>query len=139
MPGIFQVTIPNLPALQEALSNAAEIVKPTLQNAIQKAQAILAQNTVAGNVPWKTGHLATTFQPEFGDLWAIWKPTASYAAYVEFGTGIYRVLKCLSKPYPWYRVAIFFFSVRFKIVSANFYYRYFWRINHIITVNNNNI
>lgn len=82
----FTITIPNKDALLAALARAPEIARPRLQQAVEKSQAVLAQNTRRGIVPWKTGNLVQTFAPTIGDLWAIWKPTAAYAAYVEFGT-----------------------------------------------------
>jgi hypothetical protein len=91
MASTFQVQIPNREQFIESLSKAPEVTKPTLQAAINKAQAILAKYTIRGVVPWDTGNLAQTFAAEFGELMAIWKPTALYAEYVEFGTAPHKI------------------------------------------------
>lgn len=82
----FQVQIPQLPALQEALANYPAISTPIIQKAIVAAQAILAKFTVAGIVPVRTGYLVQNWSFEVGNLQARWYPRASYAPFVEFGT-----------------------------------------------------
>ena len=81
----FSISIPNKDKFISALKSGAALVRPTMQDAISKSTAVLAKHTVRGVVPWKTGNLVQTFMPQIGDLMAIWKPTASYAPYVEFG------------------------------------------------------
>jgi hypothetical protein len=82
----LNVTIAGRDQLIEALQRGAESTRATLQSAIAKTTAILAKYTTRPTVPWMTGNLAQTFMPTIGDLWATWVPTASYAAFVEFGT-----------------------------------------------------
>jgi hypothetical protein len=83
---MFQVLIPNLPALQAALANYPAISGPIIQNAIVAAQAILAKFTTAATVPVKTGYLVQNWGFDIGQFQARWYPKASYAPYVEFGT-----------------------------------------------------
>jgi len=82
----FQVQIPNLPALQEALASYPAIAAPIVQKAIIAAQAILAKFTNASTVPVRTGYLVQNWGFDIGNLQARWYPKASYAPYVEFGT-----------------------------------------------------
>jgi hypothetical protein len=82
----FAVTIPNLPALQDALASYPAISAPIVQSAIVGAQAILAKYTTAATVPVRTGYLLQNWAFEIGNLFARWYPRASYAPYVEFGT-----------------------------------------------------
>jgi len=82
----FQVSIPNLPKLQEALASYPSISQPIFQKAIVAAQAILAKYTNGTTVPIKTGNLVQNWAFEIGTLTARWYPRASYAPYVEFGT-----------------------------------------------------
>lgn len=82
----FSVTIPNLPALQEALANYPAISTPIIQNAIVAAQAILAKFTTGATVPIRSGYLVQNWAFEIGNLVARWFPKANYAPFVEFGT-----------------------------------------------------
>lgn len=82
----FQVQIPNIPALQDALANYSSIATPIIQKAIVATQAILAKFTNASTVPVRTGYLVQNWAFEEGSLQARWYPRASYAPYVEFGT-----------------------------------------------------
>jgi hypothetical protein len=82
----FQVLIPNLAALQDAMANYSSIATPIVQNAIVAAQAILAKFTTAETVPIRTGYLVQNWGFDIGNLQARWYPKASYAPYVEFGT-----------------------------------------------------
>jgi hypothetical protein len=92
MPGAtFSVSIPQLPQLQEALANYPAISKPIIQNAVVAAQAILAKFTTAATVPVRTGYLVQNWAFEIGDLVARWYPRASYAPFVEFGTGPHEI------------------------------------------------
>jgi hypothetical protein len=92
MPGAtFQVTIPQLPALQEALANYPSISQPIIQRAVVAAKAILAKFTTAATVPVKTGYLVQNWAFDVGTLQARWYPRASYAPYVEFGTGPHEI------------------------------------------------
>jgi hypothetical protein len=84
---MFSVLIPNLPALQAALTDYPNISRPIIQNAVVAAQAILAKFTNASTVPISTGYLVQNWGFDIGDLQARWYPKASYAPYVEFGTG----------------------------------------------------
>jgi hypothetical protein len=92
----FQISIPNLPKLQEALAEYPAISTPIVQNAIVAAQAILAKFTTAATVPVKTGYLVQNWAFEIGNLVARWYPRASYAPFVEFGTGPH-VIKAVNK------------------------------------------
>lgn len=83
---IFEVKIDGLDKLQAALARSAEVVKPILQQAIDRTPAILAKYTVTGIVPYRTGQLIETFRQSLGVLQASWHPTVSYAPFVEFGT-----------------------------------------------------
>jgi hypothetical protein len=87
----FSVSIPNLPALQDALAQYPAISQPIIQRAIVAAQAILAKFTTAATVPVKTGYLVQNWAFEVGNLVARWYPRASYAPYVEFGTGPHEI------------------------------------------------
>lgn len=82
----FSVSIPNLPAFQDAIAKYPSIATPIVQKAIVAAQAILAKFTVGGIVPIRTGYLVQNWAFEVGNLQARWYPRASYAPYVEFGT-----------------------------------------------------
>jgi|ERR1700733_4261241 len=82
----FLVSIPNLPALQDALASYPAISAPIIQKAVVAAQAILAKFTTAATVPVRTGYLVQNWGFDIGQLWARWYPRASYAPYVEFGT-----------------------------------------------------
>src|ERR1039458_8035668 len=87
----FSVSLPNLPAPQDALANYAEVSTPIIQKAIVGAQAILAKFTTGATVPIKTGYLVQNWAFEIGNLQARWYPRASYAPYVEFGTGPHEI------------------------------------------------
>ena len=87
----FSVSIPNLPALQDALASYPSVSQPIIQRAIVAAQAILAKYTTAATVPVKTGYLVQNWAFEIGNLQARWYPRASYAPYVEFGTGPHEI------------------------------------------------
>jgi hypothetical protein len=87
----FSVSIPNLPKLQNALANYPSVSQPIIQKAIVAAQAILAKFTTGATVPIKTGYLVQNWAFEIGNLQARWYPRASYAPYVEFGTGPHEI------------------------------------------------
>lgn len=87
----FQVTIPQLPQLQEALAQYPAISTPIIQRAVVAAQAVLAKFTTAATVPVRTGYLVQNWAFEVGNLVARWYPRASYAPYVEFGTGPHEI------------------------------------------------
>jgi hypothetical protein len=82
----FSVSIPNLPALQDALAEYPAISQPIIQNAIVAAQAILAKFTTGATVPIRTGYLVQNWGFEIGNMFARWFPKANYAPFVEFGT-----------------------------------------------------
>lgn len=82
----FQVSIPNLPQLKQALASYPSIAGPIVQSAIVASQAILAKFTTAATVPVRTGYLLQNWGFEVGSLMARWYPKAQYAPYVEFGT-----------------------------------------------------
>jgi len=84
--GQFTVTIPNIEQLKAAMAAYPTIATPLVQQAIVKAQAILAQNTNANTVPQKTSFLLHNWGVEIGTLYARWWPQQTYAPYVEFGT-----------------------------------------------------
>lgn len=82
----FQVSIPNLPKLTQALASYPSIAAPIIQKAIVGAQAILAKFTNRDTVPIRSGYLVQSWGFEVGSLWARWFPKAEYAPFVEFGT-----------------------------------------------------
>src|SRR5947209_6882233 len=82
----FSVQITGLEQLVAKLKDAPAIAAPILQRALSASQAILAKHTVKGVVPWRTGFLTQSFRAELTTGMLRWFPTASYAAYVEFGT-----------------------------------------------------
>ena len=82
----FQIQIPNLPAIQDAMANYSSIATPIVQRAIVASQAILAKFTNPSTVPVRTGYLVQNWAFEESPLQARWYPRASYAPYVEFGT-----------------------------------------------------
>jgi hypothetical protein len=82
----FQVLIPNLAALQEAMASYASIATPIVQSAIDASQAILAKFTIPGIVPVATSYLVQNWAWRPGTLQGAWYPKATYAPYVEFGT-----------------------------------------------------
>src|SRR5580692_3220368 len=92
----FSVQISNLPALPQALASYPTISGPIIQSAVVAAQAILAKFTTAATVPVKTGYLVQNWAFEIGNLQARWYPRASYAPFVEFGTGPH-VIKAVNK------------------------------------------
>jgi hypothetical protein len=96
MDGTFSVTIPNLAALQEKLASYPEISAPIIQNAIVASQAILAGNTNATTVPVRTAYLVQNWGWQVGQFFARWFPMATYAPYVEFGTGPH-IIKAVNK------------------------------------------
>jgi hypothetical protein len=83
----FQVLIPNLAALQEAMANYPSIATPIVQSAIDASQAILAKFTVPGIVPVDTSYLVQNWGWKPGTLQGAWYPKATYAPFVESGTG----------------------------------------------------
>jgi hypothetical protein len=87
MAGTFTVEIPNLPALQAALADYPAISQPIVQAAVVGSQALLAKYTNASTVPIRTGYLVQNWGFDVGNLIARWYPKASYAPYVELGTG----------------------------------------------------
>jgi len=82
----FQVTIPNLPKLQAALSQYPSISTPIIQQAIVAAQAILAKYTTPATVPVRSGYLVQNWAFQVGQLVGRWFPQAAYAPFVELGT-----------------------------------------------------
>ncbi len=87
----FTVSIANLPKLQEALANYPAISTPIIKRAIVAAQAILAKFTTKATVPVRTGYLVQNWAFEANGLQARWYPKATYAPYVEFGTGPHEI------------------------------------------------
>ena len=87
--GTFQIEIPQLTALQNAMASFSSIAQPIIQAAIVASSAVLAKYTTREDVPWLTGNLTQSFRLQTGTLFARWFPTASYANYVYFGTGVW--------------------------------------------------
>lgn len=83
---MFDIVIPNLQSLQDALSAFPSIAQPILQSAITGSIAILAKFTNASTVPVFTGMLMQNWLPQFGTLTASWISQTAYAPYVEYGT-----------------------------------------------------
>lgn len=82
----FTITIPNLPALQEAMANYSSIATPIVQKAIVASQAIISKFRTPQFIPVRTGYLLQNWAFEVGTLKARMYPRATYAPYVEFGT-----------------------------------------------------
>lgn len=82
----FRIQLAGITQLTEAFVQSPEIAAPFLQRALSASSAILAKNTTRETVPWRTGFLVQTFQAAMEGLQLVWKPTASYARFVEFGT-----------------------------------------------------
>jgi hypothetical protein len=82
----FEVSIPNLPKLRDALASYPAISAPIIQNAVVAAQAILAKYTTGATVPIRTGVLVQNWAFDVGTFQARWYPKAVYAPMVEFGT-----------------------------------------------------
>lgn len=82
----FEVKIKNFDKLSTALRDYPRISEPILQRAIDGTAAILARQTTRETVPYRTGNLLRGFTHVRGKLQAVWKPTARYAAFVNFGT-----------------------------------------------------
>ena len=87
----FSVSIPNLPALQEALAEYPAIAAPIIQSAVVGSQALLAKYTTASTVPVLSGYLVQNWGFDVGQYQARWYPKASYAPFVEFGTGPHEI------------------------------------------------
>ena len=83
---MFEITIPNLPQLQDALTAFPTIAQPILQSAITAAVALLAKFTNASTIPVHTGMLMQNWGIQIGTLQAAWIPQTAYAPYVEYGT-----------------------------------------------------
>lgn len=86
----FKLEIQGLAGLTRALKEYPAISRLILQRAFVGTQAAFAKHTLKGNpVPYRTGFLLASFRFKADTLAARWFPTAAYAPYVEFGTGIY--------------------------------------------------
>ncbi len=83
----FAITIPNLPQLQDAMANYSNIATPIVQKAIVASQAVISKYRTPEFIPVRTGYLLQNWGFEVGTLRARMYPRASYAPYVEFGTG----------------------------------------------------
>lgn len=88
----FNVQINGLEGLLAKMRQAPQIAAPILQRALSASGAVLAKHTVKGVVPWRTGFLVQSFRAELTTGMLIWKPTASYAPFVEFGTAPHVIL-----------------------------------------------
>lgn len=83
----LNVEIKGLEELKRAFREYPKISEPILQRAILATGAIFAKHTLKDDpVPWKTGNLLQTFRFFPGRLSAVWRPTARYAPFVEYGT-----------------------------------------------------
>lgn len=83
----FQVEVVGLSELIESFKKAPSVVQPILVRAVQASAAVLAKNTAKGNVPFRTGFLTRSFMgvADSTGLAITWRPTASYAPFVQFG------------------------------------------------------
>src|SRR5690349_17093670 len=85
--GTFTAEIKGLEELTRLFQQAPNLLEKTMQQAIVKSTAILADNTDPTTVPFKTGNLIRSFNPpDIGRLFARWYPRADYAPYLQFGT-----------------------------------------------------
>lgn len=85
----FRFEIQGAKGLARALRQYPKISVPILNGAFEATAAVFAKHTTREVVPWRTGNLLQSFRHKTGNLQARWFPTAKYAPYVEFGTGIY--------------------------------------------------
>lgn len=97
----FSITINNVDALQNAYKQAPQIVRPIIQQAIERAPDILASYTIPGIVPYRTGQLIQTFRRDVQDMMARWFPTVKYAPFVEYGTAPHVILPINKKALFW--------------------------------------
>lgn len=97
----FDVEIRGLDKMLKAFSQAPEKAKPILQQAIDRTPDILAKNTTASTVPFRTGLLVQTFKRDVQNLVARWFPTRFYAPFVEFGTRPHVILPKNKKALYW--------------------------------------
>lgn len=82
----FNVEIKGMDKIRANFEREPEISEPILQDAIKRSAAVLASNTDADTVPWRTGTLARSFNPvEISRLLARWFPRVEYAPSVQFG------------------------------------------------------
>ena len=98
---VFKIEVQNLDKLQAAIRETPEIAKPILNQAMRMAVNTLAKYTTRDRVPWRTGRLTKSFIANYADLKATWRPTAKYAAAVEFGTGPHVIVPKKAKALFW--------------------------------------
>ena len=83
----FTITIPNLQKLTDALKRYPAIAQPRFDAAFLNSKAALINHT-KDNTPYKTGFLGNpaNWTGVLTPMSLAWKPNASYAPFVEFGT-----------------------------------------------------
>ena len=89
MDGVIEIQISGLAQIASAFAESPAIAMPILQKAIVGSVNVLQQNTSRTTVPYLTGRLAGSFQSVIGALTASYFPTANYAPFVYFGTGLW--------------------------------------------------
>lgn len=85
---MYKVEIPNLQELRDSFAKAPQKVAPILIDATKQAGAVIV-NEEKKQVPVKTGTLRRSVELSLGNIYARITPTANYASYVNFGTGIH--------------------------------------------------
>lgn len=101
MAGIaIKVSIPNLPALEEALRNYPQIAAPILDKAVRTGTVELF-GQVQRATPVRSGALRETLEMAFGTLWGAIRPTRYYAVYVHQGTGPHDIYPKAGKALYW--------------------------------------
>ena len=97
----FSVQIVGLDKLQAAFKQSPDIVRSVMNPVLHTAINILGKYTVKGIVPWRTGRLTQSFIASYGDLMAMWRPTAKYAIYVHEGTDPHVILPVKKNALMW--------------------------------------
>lgn len=83
----FEIRVENANALAQAFSRYPQIATPVLQKALRGTEFAFQKHTLRNNpVPWRTGNLLQSFRFSEYPFRAEWRPTAHYAAHVEYGT-----------------------------------------------------
>jgi hypothetical protein len=81
----FQISIPNIDAIEGAFKQAPEIMSAIITKAINVSAAYVAQANESSNIPFRTGRLVGSFLADIQATQLRWFPTANYAKAVEYG------------------------------------------------------
>ncbi len=108
----FQLKVIGLDKMQAAFNAAPETTRAVMNPVIHTAVNILAKYTTKGIVPWKTGRLTQSFIASYGDLMAMWRPTAKYAVFVHEGTAAHAI-------YPKNKQALYWPGAKHPVKKVN--------------------